>query len=114
MQLTIPAEALPGRYVHAFCSSLPLNLANSCFGICGVCAGHVCTASGHGSTGKAAPDEEDPKAVPDQLPASEGAEDVQLQVEVTTLSLPLSVSGVNYWCWDPVLMCFGQRLHIFL
>ncbi|KAH8956921.1 hypothetical protein BDL97_07G067100 [Sphagnum fallax] len=41
---------------------------------------HVCTASGHGSTGKAAPDEEDPKAVPDQLSASEGAEDVQLQI----------------------------------
>lgn len=31
LQLTIPAEALPGRYVHAFCSSLPLNLAKFLF-----------------------------------------------------------------------------------
>ncbi len=58
-----------------------------------LCAGHVCTASGQGSAGKAAPDEEDPKSVPEQTPSSERTADSQFQVHLfTILSPPLSVS----------------------
>ncbi|CAM6060277.1 unnamed protein product [Sphagnum tenellum] len=40
---------------------------------------HVCTASGQGSAGKAAPDEEDPKSVPEQTPPSERTADSQFR-----------------------------------